>query len=110
MWRRKWLNQFVHPADADVIDAIEERPFPEWFVDTVHKDLRHAARIVYLHVDTTTASTPLGVQTGVAWPGLIDRQGRTAQSIADLRLYWYDGRLYVGFENGPEPVLLWEWK
>lgn len=115
MWKRLWPDEsFIHPADANEIDFIEGCGFPQWFVTGVMDDLKLAKQMNYLHVGTTASASltwkSVEAQVDIVWPGLIDGQGRIARDTRDLRLYWCDGRLYIGFENGPEPVLLWEWK
>jgi len=115
MWQRTWAYRTdrIPPLDENVVATIEEEGYPDWFMDGVNEDRKLAAQMSYLHVGPV-ASESLNMQTTVEWSGLIDsygeRQGMVHQTTVDLKLYWiYDG-LYIGFRNGPEPVLLWQWK
>lgn len=111
MWQPFWHPDGAHPTNEEEIAIVERRTFPRWFWEAVEADLAYAKHIKLLAVgDYARSAEPYGA-IEITWPGLADpATGEPPAEYEPLRLYYARGDIYIGFDNGPEPVFLWRWE
>ena len=122
MWIRLWSEHGAHPIEEDALAAEEMILFPVGIIEATEQELEIADDFEYVHTFVGWAGNT-GYDARIVWPGLVYKndslnvtyRGRRA-ALHDERLDFFlqdqgaDIRLFVGFENGPEPVLLWVWE